>query len=228
MGLSWDNIVMRNRKGKYTNSKFRAVAGVPRTSVRKVNSKINAVIKHIKKTQEVKYNDIYHVGDVVNYSGTVYRLNDMAQGDDEGQHIGNKINGKYLSIRGFWQGNSNEQFNVCRFILFVDTEQTGTDPTVADILQVSGAAAVTVAPINVDHTPRYKILYDKTTILSAQTGTFARPFKIFKKLKDLTMAYTGTTTNTQYKNAIYALAVTDVTVNDPGLTFYSRLAYLDS
>lgn len=182
----------------------------------------------LTRSIETKYYDSSTPFDAqtVSNSGQISRLADLPQGTDEGQHEGNKVMGKYLSIRGYWQGNSTEEFNLGRFMIFIDTSQAGTDPTVSDVLAITADNQAINAPVNFDHTSRYKVIYDKVFAMQ-KSGTFVVPFKIFKRIKK-NLWFTGTTTGTQYKNQIYCLAVSDVSANDPSLSIYSRFAYTDA
>jgi len=209
----------------------RHIGQKPKTVAAKADKALTVarkVQRQLTKQTEVKYVDVIASdAEVIGFSGDVTLLNPVAQGTDNIQRIGNKVNGKYLYIRGYIDNNQLQFGTVVRFIVFMDTENQGSTPTAADVLSITGDNQAVMAMINLDHTPRYKVLYDKT-LTTSSAGNYHALFKAFIRLKGITQSYTGTTATDVYKNALYSLAIANVNTNDPTITFVSRYAYTDS
>lgn len=174
---------------------------------------------------EKKYHDKTTTA-LVSFSGTVEGLSHIAQGDDVGNRDGNSILARSLWVQLDVKGNTAQTSTVTRVVIFIDTENTGTTPTASDLLQVTGSQASVDSPLNVDHTSRYVILLDKkfTNSLNGQMRlTFKKYIKLYKHIK-----YTGSSATDTYKNNIYILYISDVNTDDPQITYYSRLGFMDN
>lgn len=180
-----------------------------------------------KKSIETKYFDrLVSDGEVISYGGDVTLLTNISQGDDISQRQGNRVSAKYLALKGYMIHNDAHQTNNMRVIVFCDTQNQGTDPTPGDVLSIVGDNSAVTAFINIDHTPRYKILYDKKLSTSV-TGEQVRHFSKVIKLKGKQIHFTGTD-GTPYKNALYSLCIADVNTDDPQVTLNTRFAYTDA
>lgn len=164
--------------------------------------------------------------DFVSWNGTVNPLSNIAQGNDVGNRDGNSILARSLWLQMDVRGNVANQSNIVRVIVFVDTENTGSTPAASDVLQTTGSAFAVDSPLNVDHLPRYTILMDKKFVTSTAGQTrlnTKRYINLYKHIK-----YTGPNATDTYKNQLFILFVSDVITDDPILTYYSRLGFMDN
>lgn len=160
------------------------------------------------------------------YNGSVTLLSGIPTGDDVGQRTGNSILAKSLYLNISATMNSSATTTLVRVIVFMDTLNTGSTPTVSNILSVTGNGYAPLCPINVDSTPRYKILYDKKITFS-NTGT--RLIRLTKYLKlQKHIKYTGVNATDVYKNNIYVVYISDQLTNVPAVNLCSRLGYHDN
>lgn len=177
---------------------------------------------------EKNYFDTSQTGQAQSFSGTIYPLSQIPQGDDVGNRAGNSVLARSLYIKADISGNTGtvSGSTILRMMIVSDTENTGSTPTVSDILQTTGTALVVDSPLNVDHIARYNVLLDKTFALnnSGQIRLqYKKYIKLYKHLK-----YTGPNGTDVYKNNLYMLVCSDVNANDPSITFYSRLGFYDN
>lgn len=177
---------------------------------------------------EKKYTDKSLSIQPIAWTGQVDLLSSIAQGNDDNQRQGNSVLARSLYLQMDARINTVNDSNVLRVLVVVDTENTGTAPTVSDVLQTSmvGTSNVINAPINNDHLPRYNILLDKKLVLSKNGNEricFKRYIKLYKHIK-----YTGANATDTYKNNIYMVMVSDVGIDDPFFSYYSRLGFMDN
>lgn len=157
---------------------------------------------------------------------TIVNLNQIAAGDDANQRNGNSILAKYVIL------NYNVLMNVatataaCRVMIVVDTENTGTDPTAAQILQNSAATYNVSSPINIDNTARFTILADQKFTLS-NTGNQSVIRKVYRKL-NFHIKFTTTATTGFQKNSVYIMFMSTSATNEPIITWQTRVAYYDN
>lgn len=162
------------------------------------------------------------------YTGLVYPLLDNAQGDDSYNRSGNSLLLRSIYLKLNVSGNVvNSQTNI-RIILFQDLENTGTAPNMADLLTSASNASSYLSALNVDHTPRYKILYDKTlTQVTANnlSTILSKYIKIYTHIK-----YTGPAIADYYKNMVFMGLISDraPASNLPTINGNVRLGYYDN
>lgn len=202
-----------------------------KNSTRNIAKRALKQVSRIKKSVETKYCDTF-VASTASYSGSVYSVSQIAQGDTQTTRDGIKVGAKSLHIKARVAGNSLSGSNqAVRCILVCDKEQTGTAPTASDILENTGNVLSHLSPYKWTTRPRYQILYDKIFGLSWQNGTTGtqsetKVFNIHKRLKK-NIFYSGAASTDAYKNNLYLLWISDVGTNDPLIFFWSRLFYTD-
>lgn len=162
------------------------------------------------------------------WTGTVYPLSALAQGDNIANRIGDSILAKYLNLRYSWIMDTTLTSTICRLIIFQDTMSLGTIPSASDVLQVTGSAPAVLSLLNVQYAiqGRFKILFDRTTTLSVY-GHNAYATDEIIPINDH-IKFTSTAGTDEGRNMLYALAITNVNASDPTLTLTTRLAYYDN
>lgn len=191
--------------------------------------------KNLAKSERFYYDATANNQSISN-AGTVTLLSNMAQGDDDGMRTGNSIRLRSLSFYYYAKGNAQNVANAIRCILFIDKQNTGTTPTPADILQTTGSVGSIISHINVDHTSRYRVIYDRRHVFTHQTnytaasaassGVGATIRTLYKKMF-MPVKWTGPAGTDTYTNAVYLLLLSDVAANDPDVSWSVRLGYDD-
>lgn len=163
-----------------------------------------------------------------NYTGEIFNLSAIAQGQTDSERIGDQVHAKYLHWRSTFtltDSPANEQ-NV-RIILFRDINNTITAVNQVLLASAVGTVGAVNAPYNPQQHGRFVVLYDKTFPMSNYAGGIPnRVFKLNKKLNFI-MEFDNTTT-TSFKNAFKALIITDVATSAMAHQFFSEILYTDA
>ncbi len=119
---------------------------------------------------EYKYtNPEASVVDVVD-TGYFALLNGIALGTEVYQRVGRQVNMHELDIRlGFTQQNGALNTQLCRYLIVYDKQPNGAAPTLATILDTSGAATAPLKQHSRDGMRRYEILADHTFQVNPNT-----------------------------------------------------------
>lgn len=218
----------KQKKNKNYSKKNRSMPWYRRKfSPMEIASKAYSGVKYLKGliNTEKHYFDAGTTS-TIDSTGAAVLLNGMAAGDDVNNRQGNSILAKTLYFQGYVRRDESNAtvVNGIRLLIVKDLEGTGTAPTITDILN----SASVVAPLNVDHLPRYQVLVDvRDVLIKDQTDGFM--IKKFLRIDDH-LKYTGTGATDVYKNALYLILYGDIAAasNPPLLQWTSRLGYYDN
>ena len=147
-------------------------------------------------------------------ANTVTPLSYTAEGDDYPDRSGNKIFCKRLSGRiRLYNSAANLYTTSIRVVFFIDRENTGVIPAANNVFPSATSTSMTAEQSYVNR-PRYKIIYDKTYIISATHGldTSNKVININKKI-NMPIHYLDTAANaaSQGKNGLYMLTISSST-----------------
>lgn len=163
-------------------------------------------------------------------TSSVTLLTTVAQGNDDGNRSGNSILAKYLYIRAVvYRDSANTvQQNFCRYLIVKDLQNTGTAPTLNDLLENVVSGAGVYSPLSKDHSPRYQVLVDNLFCL-LKNQSDAKVIKHFIPINDH-IKFTGSASTDVYTNNIYLLCYGDIASisNPPIITGNARLAFYDN
>lgn len=205
-----------------------------RTTYRGVpsNKNLAAKIKRLEKGitgKEWKNHDLFDSEDGVDDSGVVIPLTYISQGNTSETREGLII--KLQSIQMKMQiENDAAQVNktLARWMIFFDTENTGTLPTVSEVLENNSPLGMR------DHQTaktRFIILKDKTFILNPQFSgqIIGRFYKYYKKFKGRRCFYLGSAADaaSQGKGGLYLLLISTLAANGPDVDYSFRIKYTD-
>jgi len=165
----------------------------------------------------------------------------MAQGTTATTRIGNSVKLKSMQTRfSIYQVPANTNPCHVRCIIYQDTSKsTYTTPAVADILEVNSTTFVSISPYSMNEPGRWKILLDKTMMLSpyGQDGSYHH-FDFFHKFGSTNKkgeAYdhlqwdeTGSGQADMRGYPIYILTLSDDATNGPLVQYYNRLRFIDN
>lgn len=161
------------------------------------------------------------------YSGTVYHLSDMTQGDTTSQREGRSVLLNYISIRGNLARVTGD--SIIRVVVFQDTQQQGYTPSADQLLQTVGTSLAPFAPLDTSFAGRFKILCSDLVSLNSQN-----PNVVYKKyIKKLSHIKWQTTADGggAMKGHIYMLLISDqaaASSDKPNFQFVVRLGFRDN
>lgn len=177
---------------------------------------------------ESKYIDVAANAGIPIGTPTLQTLTAIAQGTDENNRIGNSVLLKHINIRiSFIPNFTADAYNLMRYIIFVDKQQSGTPPTAAQLLTTPGNID---SPFNRNYTDRFVILKDKRLVAS-QTGLITSSIfqKVFKRLNFHTRFIGTSSANASMgNNTVYFFAVSTQVINAPTAFIYSRINFTDN
>lgn len=197
-------------------------------SVMDLASKAWTGVKYLKGlvNSEMHVNDIASSGTVDYTTGAIVSLNQIAIGDDISQRTGQSILVKYISFRGIVYRNSANQNETFRIMVFRDTSNQGTAPTLANVLQANGSAYTPLSNLNLTFKDRFKILY--TTTLTVSATNAEQVFKGYIRLQKH-VKFDGSTATDYQKDSLWFLICSDQTgANLPSYRLYARTAFYDN
>lgn len=180
---------------------------------------------------EVKTKDVVVAPGGYGKSPTITQLSNIAEGDGPHDRNGTSIKTKDILIKGSWfiPNGSEATYHVCqtRVLVVVDTQNTGTAPTAADIFDTSASDYMN-APRQTDTQigSRFKHLADITQTLSVG-GNQLRQFKIYRKLGHH-IHYSGANGTDELAGNIWIVYFSSQDTNSPTFECTSRLSYYDN
>lgn len=182
---------------------------------------------HLKRliNSEQKYIDSLVQITGVSNSGVINFLTGTAQGTDENNRIGRTIKPMYIHFNGATYLNSVGTQAQIRFLVVVDSETNGANPTTLDILQ----SADPLSQYNITTSKgRFRVIYDKlcmmNTALTRECSVIATR-KLYQKIQ---YEGTGATVASASKYHLFSLFITDQTVNLPDVVFNFRVRFVDN
>lgn len=184
-------------------------------AVRNANFVRTYLRPELKRYEEVATN-------ATSSTATIIHITSVVGGPDEDDRIGNRIFAKYVTMNLSATINASATATICRILLVVDTDNTGTDPTAALILETANNV---LSPINSDYTQRFTTLIDRIVNLSIN-GQNNWVDKVYKRCNFM-INYTGPAGTETAKNNIYLLLLSNEATNTPTIGYYFRLAFTD-
>ncbi len=156
--------------------------------------------------------------------GAVYPLSRIAVGDTDTARDGNKITAKRLRVRIHSIGDILSRF--VRFIIFVDHQQHGADPTVTDVL----INPLYNSNLEIHNKGRFRILMDRTMRLSG-VATDYDSYKqmVYDRRLSFPISYISDAGDepSQGKNCVFLLVISQTIGTANKITYDSLLDYVD-
>lgn len=179
---------------------------------------------------EYKNHDVEVSSTSMDVNGSITALNYVDQGDGTESRDGSMFRCKSLEMR--YNLNLHDNLTApttVRIILFLDTDPSGTTPTVGQLLD--DTTNPHLSPRNLDNRSRFVIIYDKLLTLNPN-GLERYAAKIFKKL-DYKVLITGATASAANvkKNGLYSCFLSSQTSGatyKPTYLMHSRIRYIDN
>lgn len=195
--------------------------------------RIRRVVKsELKKEIEAKWFDRVSTGNADSASLAVSNpLTGFIRGASANTYIGNSIRPIGLEIRGQLIA-ADSPGNTMRMVIIQD-KTTSAAPTLGTLFNTSLGAAPIFSPFNKDYVDTYRILKDKTFLLTndgaGSSNFLPRNFRIFISAKKLRKMTFTTSSGNPDSGAIWICFVSDssVVVN-PSWAMTMRLNYTDA
>lgn len=160
---------------------------------------------------------------------TMYHLNNIIQGTNDNERIGNSVKNTSIYLREFWTNPSTTDNKVIRRLVVKWLVPNGVaTPTITDILAQNGV----ISPRNIDKAKQFKILSDETFNVSSQ----AYP-SVFKE-KYIKLSGDGEDDHTEFSanpasgvansNGYYVIYLTSTFANPVELRYFHRMRFIDN
>lgn len=214
MPRRYRNRIRRRRKQSWYNRKFSAkdLAIKALRNTKYIRGLVNSEMLHSDRNVLLSPDS----------SGVVTPCFLISQGDGDSNRTGNSILLRNMLLRLRFLKHPSASTTICRIIIFQDKQQiSDTTPAVTNIL----ASASVDAPLNLNASGRFKIMYNKTIVLTISSPLWHK--ETYRKLYSH-VRFNGTASSDIQKNGIYMLVITDQPTNVPDFTFYTRSGYHDN
>lgn len=191
-------------------------------SVASLASKAWAGVKMLKGliNVEKKFFDTSNSASISN-SGIIYPLSQIAVGDTYNTREGNSIKAVSDLIRLSANLNTSAEATYLRLLIFLDTENQGSNPGVTDVLE----SANYLSPLNHVNGARFTVLKDRMLVLDKTIN--ARMFHEFMKCA-FHVRWSGSNGTDTKENHMYLLLITDQATNTPVVSWNNRLRFIDN
>lgn len=178
--------------------------------------------KALGKIGNVEYKTANGLGSAVNVTNvlTFTNLHSIAQGDGDGQRIGDKIMLKKLHMRWNINMDDGENSNVIRLMVFRWNENT--IPLASDILTSTSTVR---SFLNVQESAHFHMIWDKIITLDkfnklSQSGSF-------NKTLNTEAVYDGAASSDHSDGQIFIGYMAEYVTIAPVLNYSSRIRYID-
>lgn len=190
----------------------------------------------VRVAQEYKFFDSKVYATAISNTGSQYALSAVPQGDTDSTRDGDQINlhSIELKVEAYLQGTggTNDFTNQVRLILYQwHPMSTGSQPTVADILQDSASVAQspTMSNYKWDNRKDYTIVLDRTCNLSgngpSDEGYY---FKKLWKVPGMPAHFSNGSTTLQSNGLFLYIASDSLVATHPIVNVYARCIYSDA
>lgn len=170
---------------------------------------------------EKHFYDATATGTVAFATGNVLDYTAFAQGDTISTRTGNSVLVNNVQGRVSMVKHASASQTLCRTFLVMDTQQIAdTAVAIADIL----LSVDPLAPLNRNNLGRFKVLWSKKYILTANRPMIN--FQVYKRFKKHHFRYNGTAAGDIQKGGLYLCTVHTESTNLPTITAnYSTVFY---
>lgn len=212
-----------------------------RVTSRPVNTKkvVNKAVNKLLNMEETKQ-AVTTISPAAGYASaqnpTIRYINHVAIGTGINQRVGQKIRLKKLTIRGSMANGSATGPSQARLVLFWDSQNNGTLPVNADLMQDTTAATNFNSPYLITNRKRFHVVYDKQFAFNNHGGSTdqaeVKKFKITKNFKKghLIQYNTGTaaTQADSVGGSFFSWFSTDSAAGQPFLSWDVEYLYKDA
>jgi hypothetical protein len=188
-------------------------------------SEVKQIVKSLlKEVQELKIFVTQGTSVATDYTGAVYDMSAVTQGDTDVSRDGDRIQIAELSFK--WTAVVGDAYNLVRCILFqwIPDSAVGTPP-VTNVIQTNGSINAPLSYRSIDFVKDVYVLYDKTVYVQTYHPVEVNSV-VLRKFHDKQMQFTGATSRT---NGLFLLLISDSSAaTHPAVNYYCTLRFTDS
>ncbi len=194
-------------------------------------SKALAIAKRLKNlvNVEIKTHDAQTTSDQITDAGEIFQMSNIAQDDTTITRDGSQCKMISYELNYILEQNASSTTATFVRILLVQDKQTNQAIfTIADLLEDETLTDHLVSSYNRDNKRRFNVLYDKLHVLSkgGNNGVAVKK-KIYKNIMfRFDNAAAAITSLTQ--NSLALVAIGSEVTNDPSLTLFGRINFVDN
>lgn len=164
-------------------------------------------------------------------AGVTTCISDIGQGDNTNQRNGDSVLCRSIYVKMQFTKYAAAVSQGIRYLIWQDTGFAvgASAPTLADVLQYVASAYSCVSPLLRETQGRFKILRDKTFVLSDAKETEKIISEYIKVYTHIKWDNTGTAYADRSKNHIYVSFISNDAVGEPSAyTMTNRIGYYDN
>lgn len=214
-----------NRKGRSFGSVASGI--LSRNPYGSVALKAYKMARRLMDSTNIEYKELQTLSSSQTppYSGTIYTLNTVAQGDDFNQRIGDSIKCQNLTLRGkILPPPSSNAAEFIRLTIFWDKQNVIT--TGGQLWNNAGGTLAPFSQKTEDTKYQSKVLYDRTWKLIPNTDNDAQQFTVVLPI-NMHTHYSGNTTTIK-DGALKMCLISDQTTAVHLVSFDSIVSYTDN
>lgn len=196
-----------------------------RTKKTSAVKKLKKDVRELKKQVQADVSYTYHTTGDLNMAntGTITALLNIAQGDDDGNRDGDRVNLIDIFMKYTVKAQTNNSLARVMLVLYKHADTTGTAFALADLIQNPNPAAMSLGMYNTDEINNFLVLYDETIPVSTDSGEF-RYKSVYRKVNKV-LKYEDTTTNEYTLNQPFLVFFSNATTDYPLLQYNIKLRY---
>lgn len=202
-----------------------------RVSVAATANAALSMVRRLNSQQEIKAAGFAVSGGSITTTQNVKHCTAIAQGDGNNERVGDFIQFKKLSFRGYVTQNSNNAFqNLVRIIVVQNVrQQAGTDATMVSQFSSASILALDLSSVGFKN---LVVLHDKLYTADAQPGATTVSGRRFIQFEvtprfPCKVSYSGAASTDIDRNGIYIIAISDDTTNAPVLSYEALTHFTD-
>lgn len=193
-------------------------------------AKALAIAKQVKSllNVEVKNHDVKFQTTAITDSAMITQLTNIAVGDTTIQRDGSQIKMVGFDLNYFIGISGSAASTLVRVMVVLDKQTNQAIYTSADLLADATILDIVISPRNLDNMRRFTVLYDKVHTFTLSGRNVVHVKKYIKK--DIIFRYDASTPDITdlTSNSLSMLTVSNEVTNDPTMTFFGRLRYIDN
>jgi len=229
MGLTY--VIMPKKYKKYKKSKIISKYNKYGPSAYNMARSAILIASATKKllNVEYKFHDVQLTGVGLTETGTIVQLTNIAQGDTDQTRDGSQVKLTRLDIKYFLGSHVDQPLTQVRVMLIHDKQTNQAIYSLADLLVDSSTSDNIVSPLNLDNKYRFRILYNKIHSLTNSGSNHAINRKIHKEL-NMRIRYDASTAAIAdiTSSSLSLVLISNQPVNQPAITLFSRIRYIDN
>jgi len=223
------NVVYNNEKPA-NSGKRRVKRNSKSNSMRRLNwgSIIDQGFSDMRKylfNTEDKYVDSTGNSTAVSTTASFVLLNGLAQGNAQGQRIGDSVNAINLEFNFLGSINASAVTSAFRLVLFFDRKPQGAIPTIATLFSANN----TYSLYNPTYAKRYNIILDRLISFNSngEQSVAMSGFLPLMQHTEFGLGDAGTIADIE-ENSLFLMLISDQGTNTVMFSYYIRYVYVDN